>query len=281
MNWLSELALRDNASSRHSWDGFRSHRLKVTGHLQISQAPASSRLCVLGAGNCNDLDLPTLLRVHREVHLVDLDGDALAQGVARQRLADCPAVHCHGGIDVTGVLDTVVRWTPGAPIPEEDLALCEQAPVRQVSPALPGPFDVAASTCLLSQLIRLVVRTAGEGHPRFIQALQAVRAGHLRLLAQLATPAGWGLLITDIVSSGSFPSLGSVPEAALPGVLTRLVREGNFFHGLNPAVLASLFRSDPVLAPQVGEVEELPPWCWDFGPHVYGVCALRFRKTIS
>ena len=58
-----------NAESFDQWAGFADHRRRVSGLL----ATGPGRLCVLGAGNANDLDLATLLEVHREVHLVDLD----------------------------------------------------------------------------------------------------------------------------------------------------------------------------------------------------------------
>ena len=38
-----------------------------------------ARLCILGAGNTNDLDLAALLSTHREVHLVDIDSESLVQ----------------------------------------------------------------------------------------------------------------------------------------------------------------------------------------------------------
>jgi hypothetical protein len=236
---------------------------------------------VLGAGNCNDLDLPALLGAYRAVHLVDLDGEALAAGVARQGLAGHPAVRLHEGLDLTGVLGRLSAWSPGSAIPEGELAACAEAPLREVRPALPGPFEVATSVCLLSQLLNGVVRTAGEKHPRFLEALRAVRAGHLRLLADLVAPGGTGALVTDVVSSDSFPALAAAPERLLPALLGQLVRERNFFHGVNPAVLASVFENDPAVAPQVTGLEWALPWLWDFGPRVYLVCACTFRKRAA
>jgi hypothetical protein len=279
MNPLTRLQLEHNRESAAGWEAFAAHREKVTDLLAGGSAPEPSRLCVLGAGNCNDLDLPALLRPHREVHLVDLDAEALARGVARQGLADSPAVHRHGGMDVTGVLDALAGWAPPAAISPADLAACALEPLRRVAPALPGPFDVVASTCLLSQLILAVVHAVGERHPRFLELLQAVRAGHLRLLANLIAPGGAGVLITDVVSSDTFPALGSVAEETFPGVLAQLIRERNFFHGVNPSVLVSLFRTDPVLAREVAGLEPLRPWRWDLGPRLYAVCALKLRKA--
>jgi hypothetical protein len=278
MDRLTESQVANNRDSRGRWDTFRAHRGRVTELLCRGSSPGRSRLCVLGAGNCNDLDLAALLAAHREVHLVDLDAGALAHGAAAQGVEASPALVCHGGVDVTGALGRLAAWSPAAPVPDDDLRACADEPVRRVAPALGGPFDVVGSTGLLSQLMLSVVSAAGEGNPRFVEALRAVRAGHLRLLAHLAAPGGHGVLVTDVVSSDTAPGLASVAEASLAAVLAGLVQAGNFFHGVNPAVLAHLVRADPVLAGQAEAPEMPPPWLWDLGPRVYAVCALRFRK---
>jgi hypothetical protein len=139
-------------------------------------------------------------------------------------------------------------------------------------------FDVVASTCLLSQLISAVVSTVGERHPQFLEAIQGVRLGHLRLLADLIVPGGKGLLITDIVSSDTFPVLGTVPHEALPGVLVQLLRVQNFFHGLSPSVMMSVLRNDPFLASRVEALEGIPPWRWDLGVRVYAVLGLTWKR---
>jgi hypothetical protein len=236
MNPLAKIQAEYNRGSLFGWQVFAGHRQRVTELLGRGATPGS-RLCVLGAGNANDLDLAALMQAYREVHLVDLDADAMARGAARQGVADNPGLHRHGGIDLTGALDALAALSPASAVGDDAVAACAEEPVRSLSPALPGPFDVAASTCLLSQLIAGVVQTVGEGHPRFLDLVQALRLGHLRLLTHLVAPGGLGLLITDIVSSDSFPALPSVAEEALPGVLAQLVRGRNFFHGLNPAVL--------------------------------------------
>ncbi|MBO0698821.1 MAG: hypothetical protein J2P46_10535, partial [Zavarzinella sp.] len=159
MNPLTKLQMDYNRGSADGWAAFADHRKKVTELLGGESTSPSSRLCVLGAGNCNDLDLNTLLRSYREVHLVDLDAEALARGVARQGLADEPGVHRHGGVDLTGILDTLAGWSPHTAVPTADVAAWAEEPVRRLGPALPAPFEVVASTCLLSQLIGAAVHT--------------------------------------------------------------------------------------------------------------------------
>jgi hypothetical protein len=275
MNPLVEYQLAFNRSSQGNWEPFRSHRERLT-RLLVGCAPASpGRLCVLGAGNCNDLDLPPLLAAYRELHLVDLDAAALRFGVERQGVADRRGLVLHGGVDVTGILEALAAWPPDSVLPTEAVAAWGVVPVRRVGAALPGGFDVAASACLLSQLVSALVHRLGDGHPNFLALLQAVRAGHLRLLCDLLAPGGCGVLATDVVASTAFPGLADVADADWPRVLERLARERNFFHGLNPAVLEARLRAEPGLA----GVEVLTPWAWDFGPHAYLVWAARFRKA--
>jgi hypothetical protein len=270
-----------NAASRDQWDAFAGHRREVSALLGAVAGPGRTRLCVLGAGNGNDLDLPALLAAHREVHLVDLDAEALARGAARQGVAGHPALRLYGGLDVTGMLDAIATWSPRTPIGPADLAALAAWPAGRVGLALPGPFDLVGSTCLLSQLIDTAFRALGGRHPRFGAALRAIRAGHLRLLARLAAPGGAAVLITDVVSSETFPPLSSAPESALAGLLPRLAREGNHIQGVHPADLMSALRDDPELGARVSGLESLRPWRWRLHAREYLVWALKYRIGVG
>ena len=274
MSDRAEIQRALNRASADGWKAFASHRQRVTELLRGSGGP--SRLCVLGAGNCNDLDLQTLARSHREVHLVDLDGDAMVAGVQRQGLAGHPAIRLHGGVDVAAV-----PQRPGAAIAalaRDDIARLADAPAGVVPPRLPGPFDVVASTCLLSQLIDWAVRAIGEGNEHFLAAVQAIRCGHFRLLVALTAASGKAVLIADVVSSDTLPALDAAAPGDLATLLGRAVSRGNFFHGSNPALLASLPGADPVLRGQVAAVDVHPPWLWDLGWRRYAVCAMTLRR---
>jgi hypothetical protein len=56
----------------------------------------------------------------------------------------------------------------------------------------------------------------------------------------------------------------------LKELLARLINDRNFFTGLNPAVLESLWRGSPLIE----QVERSQPWVWDFGPRYYACWAL-------
>lgn len=266
-----------NASSRDQWAGFEGHRRRVSALLGAGLAPASTRLCVLGAGNGNDLDLSALLRAHREVHLVDLDPAALADGVARQGVADRPSLRRFGGLDLTGLLGAIAGWSPQATIGPADLAALVDWPSTRVGLALPGPYGLVASTCLLSQLIGNASVSAGEGHPRFADLVRSIRLGHLRLLTRLVAPGGSAVLVTDVISSDALPVLATVTEPELPGLLDRLTRAGGLIHGVNPADILAVLRRDPVLAARVVDLEPVPPWLWRLHARSYLVWAVVCR----
>ena len=124
--------VESNRQSREAWDRYAPHRARVTALVMEALAPGD-RLCVLGAGNVNDLDLAAVLAVAAEVDLVDVDGAAMAAGVMRQQLDTNPRVRrrehdlsgapAPGGFDVVlsaGMLTQLVE--PGAAV-EDTLAL--------------------------------------------------------------------------------------------------------------------------------------------------------------
>jgi hypothetical protein len=270
---------RFNAESRGQWAGFAPHRDRVTALLSAGAGPRATRLCVLGAGNANDLDLPALLTSHREVHLVDLDPEALALGASRQGVEGHPGLRLFGGLDLTGVLDTIASWSPSSTVRADAVARFAEGPELRVAPALPGPYDAVASTCLLSQLIGNAHHSVGESHPRFHDLVRATRAGHLRLLTALTAPGGTATLITDVASTDTFPPLRSLPEAELPAVFPRLAASRLYFHGVDPAAVTSAFRDDPVVRPRVAALGPVAPWKWSLHDRVYLVWAVRFQRA--
>jgi hypothetical protein len=112
-----------------------------------------------------------------------------------------------------------------------------------------------------------------------LDLLAAVRRGHLRLMNRLAAPGGRLLLITDFVSTDSAPELAAAAEADLPALARRLIESGNFFHGLNPAVLATVWRNDQDLSSQTANLQVTLPWRWNFGVRQYLVTAFQAEKA--
>lgn len=272
-----------NRASRDLWHRFAAHRQRVTD-LILGGAPPdarSPRLTILGAGNCNDLDLARLRQRFDAIQLVDCDLGAVQQGLQRQGLMADSAITLMGPVDLSGIAGQIQTWSPDQPpsAQEIDWALTAAASAAVVT-TFP-PSDVVASVCLLSQILERLILALGPEHPRLLELLHLVRHAHLRLLINQLNSGGTGLLITDVVSSESAPQIVDAQPLALPRLLRELIEQRNFFTGLNPAVIHSLLTTDPLLVPHVEQVAIHAPWIWDMGSRVYAVYAAQFRRCPS
>lgn len=279
MTRISDEQARRNRISRQGWDLYRQHRERVTGLLVKSARTPSDTLCVLGAGNCNDLDLHRLSSSYQSITLVDLDAEALASGCESQGLANSPAIQCLGGIDLAGIATSIDRWQPSRPTATHVVEGVIQHSLGFRPPALTDKcYDVVASIGLLTQLIEMVDLALGTRHPQFVPLMSAVRIRHLRLLLELTRPGGQAWLFSEVVSSVTCPELLTTPEHQLIPVLQRAIEQHNFFTGVNPGVLQRLFSEDPELTANVASMEIPPPWLWNFFTRTYAVCAIGANK---
>lgn len=272
MDRITAEQVRRNRDARQGWNLYQSHRERVTQLLLSAATSPVATLCVLGAGNCNDLDLRLLGQRFSSIHLVDLDTEALAEGCELQGFASDPAIQCHGGIDVTGVASRMHAWQPQQPADTvEATAIVRDALAAPLSDVPHGPFDVVASVGLLTQLIEMVGLTLGTQHPQFLGLMSAIRLRHLRLLLELTSPGGKAWLFSEVVSSLTCPELLNTPESNLISVLQRAIAQQNFFTGANPNILNRLFQEDPELKASIASLESPPAWLWNFFTRTYAV----------
>src|SRR4051794_15221122 len=161
----SEQALANQSALAH-FSSFEVHRQRLTA-FALSAAPKSdATLCVLGAGNCFDLDLDALARRYQEVHLVDLDAAALQRAFDRQPAATKERLVLHAPVDLSGLLDRIDRWSRFQVTPEELMGHAD-ATARQLRSGLGGPFDVVLSACMLSQMQLSVLNVLTDQHRLF------------------------------------------------------------------------------------------------------------------
>ena len=270
-----------NRSTREHWRWFASHRAEIQKLLLPEvggPAGPAPRLCVLGAGNCNDVDLAALTGAFAEVHLVDIDAASLDEAVRRQGVAGAPAVGLHGNVDLTGIADVFPLWEKKPPTVAEVDAVARRAAAAP-APGLGGPFDVVLSPCLLSQLCGYATDVLGRAHPRRRELLVALRTRHLRTVVDLLAPGGAGVVVCDVASSTGHPQLHDARRDKLPDLLDRLTYTDRTFDGLSPAAMRAALRSDPLIAPLLGPVQQIAPWLWKLGPRrTFLVYALRLRR---
>jgi hypothetical protein len=273
VNPLIRQQLDLNQSTRTYWESFGFHRRRITD-LLVNPANGGGRLCILGAGNCNDLDLPALLAEFEQVVLVDLDTEALLRGTAPLSIKTGDRLHCLAETDVTGALARIASWSPATALEPEDLdALAGGARITDW-PVVPE-FDVVASTCLLSQLVGSLTHALTDRHPQFLDAVKAIRTGHLWTMASLLRPGGHAVLISDVVSSDTLPELRTHAVHDSHRLVAAAIKAGNFFTGLNPAVVHSVVKSAPLFE----NVAFIPPWIWHCGPRAYAVYAIQATRA--
>lgn len=270
MNSNIEQQRRNNAETRGGWDAFTSHRARVTEILCSLSPGPSARLRVLGAGNCNDLDLKALAHRFAVIELVDLDREAVVDGVRRQE-ADClDSIRFTTSCDLTGIAGRISRWRPDCPAPDAEVRECASY-ARTFSPGFDGLCDVVASVCVLSQLISSVIECIGDRHSHFLDLMTAVREAHLRQVLEATRSGGKALLVADIVSTDSCPQLLSVSPNQLLHVVMAAVDRQNFFTGMNPAILHQLLAGNTKLKPLIASFTVGMPWLWNLGPRGYAV----------
>lgn len=264
-----------NRQTAANWDIFGEHRAHLTGIIRALCGEGVDRLAILGAGNCNDIELYGLLECARIIDLADLDGDAIKTGVEKQSLAGCRRIAARGGIDVTGAAHCF-SWSKKTPT-DKDINRYQKK-LRGLPPfKIAGGYDVVISACLLSQLISAVVDVLGPAHPRLFELIKALRDQHLQLLVSLLRKRGRGLLVSDFVSSDSCPALLETSDGTLQSLALDALRERNFFTGTNPLAVSK--RLHAIASKSLDDVRLLRPWKWQISQkRVYVVYALTFTR---
>lgn len=264
-----------NRQTAPNWEFFREHRAHLTGIISALCGEGVDRLAILGAGNCNDIELQALLERAAIIDLADLDAGAVRDGLAKQNLVGCRRIKPRVGIDVTGAAHCF-SWSKKTPTNDEIDSYEKElrSPPRF---EIAGRCDVVISACLLSQLISALADMLGPGHARLVGLIKKLRDQHLRLIVSLLRKGGHGLLVSDFVSSDSCPALLEASDGALQSLALDALNERNFFTGTNPLVVWK--RLHEIAPKRLDDVHLLRPWKWRISEkRAYLVYALKFTR---
>ncbi len=277
-NWLLAEHQRRNQTTLDANSLFEPHRQRVMQLLMQVAGPTSGRLCVLGSGNCNDLDLIVLLNAFEELVLVDVDRATTELAITTGLKGSQPErIHVAESTDVTGVF----KRLQAADVKELGAsAAAEILKLLTITLQLPlSPFDCVVSTCLLSQLIDSVVLALGTDHPSVVPIILALRKQHLRTVVHNLSAGGRGLLVFDFVSSHSLPGLMQIDDSRLNQTLIEAINAKNFFTGLNPFAVQAELQTHSDFAGLINDIRLHPPWRWDIGEKQFAVSAISFRRS--
>jgi hypothetical protein len=234
---------------------------------------------VLGAGKCNDLELEQLAERFSEIHLVDLDPSALAAATSRQTPAVRARLRPHAPVDLSPLSGKRISKWQRKPPTRAELETAEAMTLSALFSRLPGPFDVVASACVLTQMSFALRKSLGEGHPMLGPIRVSIVTTHLRQLVGLTKVGGACLFTCDLVSSTTYPLGALAPDRDLRSVMNDIVDGGASYFAANPKLIREILHHDLELAERAGEPEPLDPWLWT-GPleRTYLVYGLRFAR---
>lgn len=259
-----------NEQSRECWELFAEHRARISELLRPSEA--SGGLLLLGAGNCNDVDLANQLSQYSHIALADIDRQALEYGLQRQAIAQRDRIELLN-YDATGLLARLETWHAQPPSDEEIRSALQQVPASS-RPWNPRSFATSASLCLVSQLVDALQFALGRQHPLLLEAIATVRQHHLRALVDSTQDGGRAVVVLDFVSSDTLPQIDTCPAEQFSSLIRAALSSGNFFTGLNPRALAQAAAHDPHIAPRLRQIQLASIWRWNLGPRRYAVCGI-------
>src|SRR5438552_2746740 len=155
-----------NQQTAGSYASFAGHRQRVMSLLGGRARGLS--LCVLGAGNCNDVDLAALLPRFREVVLVDIDAESVTLAREQQPAEVRGVLKVRAPLDFSG-LDQILKAS------DQTLPISWDVAGGLARSIDSTPFDIVCSICVLSQLIDQVRARLEEEPERCLKAVQSVR----------------------------------------------------------------------------------------------------------
>jgi hypothetical protein len=275
---------RVNLRLADSRQRYHEHRTQVMALALAETAPTADPapagdIAIFGAGNGTDLDLPRLANTFREIHLVDLDGEALER--ARQ---DLPAavrerVIPHAPVDLSGFMSHLDEWGDASP-DDATLGQTAFASARAIMDGLGRGFDVVLSTGVLSQLIVPFHRAWITSQLNWERLDAAIIAVHLATLVGSTRSGGRGVLAFDVLSSKDAPALSALVNrgaAELEAAVDTEVAAGNMILQPHPMTLLQQLQF-PGMASMVREPQLTAPWLWNLGDGVQLVYGLQFRR---
>jgi SAM-dependent methyltransferase len=246
---------KGNREGRDLWDRYAEHRRRLTAEV-LALPPGAGRLCLLGAGNANDYELPALAERYQELHLVDIDPAALSRATNRQGAPVRNKMRSHAPVDLSGVFH---QLDAGKLPPHDEMV---ERGVKDVLARLPADFDVVVSGCVMSQISWSFARMGGDDMELRGALEQAMVNVHLRVLLALLKPGGTALLASDLVSTDNYPVDEIPPDADLRALVAQLSADRLAYAVCNPELIQQLIRRDRQLRAQCASTEIGQPWLW-------------------
>lgn len=232
---------RWNASTRNLWQEYAPHRERVMSVLS-GGVEASQSVGLVGAGNCNDVDLCALHRVFGKIIFVDPDPQAVQKGLKRQGLPQ---------------QSTAIFPYPLEVLPNSSLVAAK--------------VDRAVSLCVLSQLF------TKESSLLTSSEIQESLATHLLHLGQLANQDC--IVISDFAVLNLDYDGIDFEHTSITSRLSSIANMGRFLVGLRTSETDRVLLDHKDLRAMFLPSKLLDIWVWKQGNRNLAVWALLLEKN--
>jgi hypothetical protein len=260
LSWAGDEEGRSNREGTDDWTLYAGHRARITAAILEQASPTGGALCLLGAGNANDLDLAALASSFDEIRLVDIDPAALERAMARQAPTIRAKLRAYAPVDLSGLYQRLDQ--PDFSLdPFAAQTLIDDATASVIG-QIPSDSERVVSGCVLTQMAWALKARLGKQHALAVKLQQIMAAVHLRTLVTLSAPGRSALLITDAISSRVHPLAELEAATDYRELLSRLTEQALVFQVANPVNLAKVLRWDPCLREQGTRAEVGEPWLW-------------------
>jgi hypothetical protein len=281
--------------SRYEYLGSRPHQALVGRHARtpleraLTHRNALMRLlpgragegrrgmiCVLGAGQCHDLDLENLLARFHEIHLVDRDEQALRAGCDQQGVRGHGRIRLHGNIDIAGIDQLLNDYARN-----RDAGRIARLPETPLPASLGelGQFEVVVSANLLPEIMLETVKGLGIENRDTPRVLAAVRQAHIETLLEMTRSGGQAFLVTELTTSRLVPELASAPHD-----LDSIVRAPEIVSRLNPGcnhgVIDRLLLDSESITSRLERYDMSPPWLRQEDGYAAAYIAYRLTRKL-
>jgi hypothetical protein len=244
-----------------NWQRYAPHRHRLM--QLVEEAGTGGKLAIFGAGNASDLELAWLVERFDEVHLIDLDGQALTRARVRHAVKHPERLVLHPDVDLSGFLGQLDAWGEVFPEPGALGAAAVAAAGKLVREL--GAFDVTLSTCVLSQLGLPFRRAWVTSRTAWTHLSSAIMGVHLATLAGSTRRAG--ILVCDVATTQRVPELDRFRDgsgAELAAFVAEQVERGGLALNPDPRSLLAWLEA-PGLRGLVAAPRVVEPWLWDLG----------------
>ena len=267
-----------NRNFQQNWRQYAGHRERLMSLLAAAGAGQGRDICILGAGNCNDLDTERLATEFSEIHLVDIDPEALERGRESFPASRRDAVALHPNIDLSGFIDRLDEWGDRFP-DDRELGRAALEAIQKIVNQIGCRSDVVLSTCVLSQLPIPYRRTWVTSASNWKRLHDAITAVHLATLAATVRPGGHGVMAFDLFGSRRAPGLLGLDQddgEAIQAFVEEQVGAGEIKLDWDPAAILARLKSSS-LSSLVESPRLTLPWLWNTGDTlvVYGLLFQR------